>query len=180
MSQALLAPKRDASNSAVPALGRPASAVSNESRVVRDAVEEIVSSVEKSQALFGGKAAVIAQIWALVNECGQPGWDGDGAEPVERFAAFRAADVIRALPSDVPLPEVAPEPDGAISLDWVRSQNSLFSLSAGAGDRLAYAWLDGSDRGHGVARFDGQVIPERVLQGIDEIMRHATAALGPA
>ena len=88
--------------------------------------------------------------------------------------------MIRALPPGVPLPEVAPEPDGAISLDWIRSRNNLFSLTVGSGDRLAFAWLDGSDTGHGVVRFDGQVVPKRILQGIDEIMRHATAALGPA
>jgi hypothetical protein len=143
-------------------------------------VEAIVNSVETSQALFGRKAAVIAQIWTLVNECAQPGWDGDEAEPVDRFAAFRAADVIRALPSGVPLPEIAPEPDGDISLDWIRSRNNLFSLTIGTGDRLSYAWLDGSDRGHGVVRFDGQVVPDRILQGIDETIRHGTAALGPA
>jgi hypothetical protein len=161
-------------------VARSGSAVSEESRAVRDAVDAIVNSVEKSQALFGGKAAAIAQIWTLVNECAASGWDGDGAEPVDRFAAFRAANVIRALPADVPLPEVAPEPDGAISLDWIRSRNNLFSLTVGTGDRLAYAWLDGSDRGHGVVRFDGQVVPDRILQGIDETMRHGTAALGPA
>ena len=143
-------------------------------------METIRESVERSQALFGGKAAAIAQVWTLVNECSEPGWDGDGAEPVDRFAAFRAADVIRALPPGVPLPEVAPEPDGAISLDWIRSRNNLFSLTVGSGHRLAFAWLDGFDRGHGVARFDGQVVPKRILQGIDEIMRHGTAALGPA
>ena len=143
-------------------------------------MEAIVNSIEKSEALFGSKAAAIAQIWTLVDECSEVGWDGDGAEPVDGFAAFTAANVIRALPSGVPLPEIAPEPDGAISLDWIRSRNNLFSLSVGTGNRLAYAWLDGSDRGHGVVRFDGQAIPTRVLQGIDEIMRHATAALGPA
>jgi hypothetical protein len=158
---------------------RPGSAVSEESRVVRDAVDAIVKSAEKSQALFGGKAAAIAQIWALVNES-ESCCDGDKAEPVDRVAALRAAEVIRALPPGVPLPEAAPEPDGAISLDWIQSRNELFSLTVGPGDGLAYAWLDGSDRGHGVVRFDGQTIPARILQGIDETVRRATAGLGPA
>lgn len=140
----------------------------------------IRASVEKSQALFGGKATVIGQVWALVNECSVAGWDGGAAEPVDRLAAFKAADVIRALPAHVPLPEVAPEPDGAISLDWIRSRRRVFSLTVGSGDRLAFAWLDGSDRGHAVVRFDGEVIPSRVLQGIDEIMGHVSATLGPA
>lgn len=133
--------------------------------------------IEKSEALFGSRAAVIAQIWALVNDCAVAGWDGDGSEPVDRYVAFAAADVIRALPAAVPLPEVAPEPDGSISLDWIASQNRLFSLSVGSSDRLAFAWVDGSDRGHGVARFDGETIPVRVLQGINETMRHVGAGV---
>jgi hypothetical protein len=143
-------------------------------------MEAIRKSVEKSQALFGGKAVVIGQIWALVNECSEPGWDGDGAGPVDRFAAFKAAEVIRALPARLPLPEVTPEPDGAISLDWIRSRSRVFSLTVGSSARLASAWVDGSDRGYAVVRFDGQVVPNRILQGIDEIMRHGGVTLGPA
>lgn len=180
MSQALLAPERSASGQGVPLVAHSGSAVSDESRAVRNAVKTVLESVERSHVLFGGKARAIAQVWALVNECAETGWDCDGSVPVDRVAAFRAADVIRSLPPGVPLPEVAPEPDGAISLDWIRSRNNLLSLSVGAGDRLAFAWLDGSDKGHGVVRFDGQSIPKRILQGIEEIMRHGAAPLGPA
>jgi hypothetical protein len=180
MSQALLAPERSEGGVVAPLAAQTGSAVSEESRAVREAVESIRKSVEKSQALFGGKAAAIGRVWALVNECSDPGWDGDGADPVDRLAAFRAADVIRALPPRVPFPEVTPEPDGAISLDWIRSRNQLFSLTVGSGDRLAFAWLNGSDRGHGVVRFGGQAIPNPILHGIDEILGHGGTTLGPA
>lgn len=159
---------------------RASGAVSEESQAVRNLLGAILASAEKSQALFGQKAAVISQVWRLVNECAGPGWDGAGAEPVDRFAAFRAIEFIRALPPAVPLPEIAPEPDGSISLDWIRSRNALFSLTVVAGSRLAYAWLDGSDRGHAVVRFDGETIPARILEGVDAVMRHASAAVGPA
>jgi hypothetical protein len=177
VSQALLTPTR-ARTRPIAFESTSGSAVSQESAALQSAVETVVRSAETSHSLFGRKAEAISQIWQLVNECSRPGWDGYGAEPVDRLTAFKAADVIRALPSNVPLPEVGPEPDGAISLDWTRSRSSVFSLSVGAGDRLAYAWLDGSDRGHGVALFDGQAIPTRVLQGIDENLRHAAPALG--
>ena len=65
------------------------------------------------------------------------------------------------------MPEFAPEPDGAISLDWIQSRHRLFTLSISASNRLAYAWLDGTDKGHGVARFDGRTIPRRVLTNCD-------------
>ncbi len=119
---------------------------------------------------FGAKANAISRIWALANECSQPDWDGYGASPLDERAALAAVDFIRALPEGVPLPDLAPEPDGSISLDWIQSRNRLFSLSVAPGNRLVYAWLDGADRGHAVARFDGVCVPPRILSGIERIM----------
>jgi hypothetical protein len=93
-------------------------------------------------------------------------------------AVQTAVEFIRAMPDDLPLPEFAPEPDGSLSLDWIQSRNRLFSLSVGSTNRLAYAWLDGSDKGHGVAGFDGERIPLRIIEGIIGIMNHGNATLG--
>lgn len=113
----------------------------------------------------------LAKIWALVKECSEPGWDGDGALPLDQLAATSAAEFVRALPDGISLPEFAPEPDGSISLDWIQSRNCLFSLSVGANGQLAYAWMDGADGGHAAARFDGDTIPPEVLEGIKRVVR---------
>ncbi len=150
-------------------LARAGSAVSPEAQAVRSAASAVVESTERSHALFGSKAAAISQIWALAAECAQPDWDGYGGQPIASVAAFRAVEFVRALPEDIWLPEFAPEPDGAISLDWITARNRLFSVSVGTNDRLAYIWIDGTDRGHAAARFDGEKIPARILQGIRSI-----------
>lgn len=157
---------------------RRSSAISLEARAVHNAASAVVESAERSQALFGEKSVAISQIMALANECAEAGWDGDDAAPLAWVATHTAVQFIRAMPDDLPLPEFAPEPDGSISLDWIRSRNRLFSLSVGSTDRLAYAWLDGSDKGHGVARFDGERIPSRIVQGIVEIMNHGNVTVG--
>jgi hypothetical protein len=133
---------------------------------------------ERSQVLFGEKSFAISQIVSLAKECAEPGWDGDEATSLNQTAVNTAEKFIRALPNDVLLPEFTPEPDGSISLDWIRSRNRLFSLSIGSTNRLAYAWLDGSDRGHGVAQSDGERIPSRIIEGILGIMNHDNATLG--
>jgi hypothetical protein len=135
-------------------------------------------STERSQVLFGEKNVAISQIAALANECAEAGWDGNEAAPIDSVAVRTAAEFIRAMPNDLPLPEFAPEPDGSISLDWIQSRTRLFSLSVGSTSRLAYAWLDGSDKGHGVARFDGERIPPRIIEGVIGIMNHDDAAIG--
>lgn len=87
-----------------------------------------------------------------------------------QLAAVTAEDFIRALPDNIPLPDFAPDPDGSISLDWIQSPTRLFSLSISPAQRLAYAWLDGADKGHEVAGFDGQKVLSRILDRIKIIM----------
>lgn len=159
---------------------RGSSAVSSEARVVRDAVSAVVDLAEQSQALFGSKAAAISELRALANECAEPGWDGAESSAINPIAVLLAESFLRALPDGVLLPEFAPEPDGSVSLDWIESKNRLFSISVGTGHRLAYAWLDGADKGHGVARFDEERIPPRILEGIRGIMNYGHTSLRAA
>src|SRR5680860_861102 len=156
-------------SAALNAYARPGSAISTEAQMVSKAASAIVELAERSQSLFGEKAAAISQLMALANDCAEQGWDGDGACAIHPTALQNAKDFLRALPESFPMPEFAPEPDGAISLDWIHSRHRLFSLSVGSSNRLAFAWLDGADRGHGVARFDGLSVPLRVLSEIQSI-----------
>jgi hypothetical protein len=153
--------------------GRYGTAVSEEADVIRRSASAVLEWRERSITLFGEKSAVIREIQAVAAAHGRMGWDGEEAYAVSLLAADQGEAFIRALPSDVPMPEVAPEPDGSISLDWIQSRNRLFSISIGLTDRLAFAWLDGTDRGHGVARFDRERIPSRILDAIRETMGHA-------
>jgi hypothetical protein len=89
----------------------------------------------------------------------------------------RSEDFVRVLPTGVPLPDFAPEPDGSISLDWIQSRCRMLSVSVGRSNRLAFAWLDGSDSGHGVAKFDGTTVPSIILERIHFITGPANAAL---
>lgn len=157
---------------------RGGSAISGEAIAARNAASALVESVERSQALFGDKAAAISRLRALAIECGQENWDADGAAMIDPRAMFNAEAIVRALPIGVTLPEFAPEPDGSVSLDWIQSRTRQFSLSVGRSQRLAYAWLDGTDSGHGVATFDGSTIPPRIIEGIFAIAKNGHAPIG--
>lgn len=159
---------------------RAGSAVSREAEAVRTTASALVESTEESLALFGAKATALSQLHDLANECGVENWDANGAYPLQPIAVMLAGELLRALPDDLPLPEFAPEPDGSISLDWIQSSTRLFSLSVGTSQRLSYAWLDGSDKGHAVSRFDREQIPARILQGIREIVNHGHSFLRAA
>ena len=155
---------------AIPALlAHPCNAVSHEADYIQKFKSDIVYSAEQSIALFGGKEQVISMICEIEAECGVSDWDGYGASPVSYLSALKAKEFVRCLPANLPMPEVAPEPDGSLSLDWMTSKSRRFSVSVGNTDRLAYAWIDGSDQGHAVARFDVETIPSRILEGIVSI-----------
>lgn len=161
-------------------LGTAASAdtaVSAEANALRKSVVQVRTSFERSEALFGAKANAITQLWDLANECSIAGWDGSGASPIDRSAVFNAVALIRAMPDRLPLPEFAVEPDGSISLDWIQSRTRLFSISVSARDRLAFAWYDGSDQGHGVAAFNQNIVPQRVVDGINSIIGNIGASI---
>jgi hypothetical protein len=155
------------------------SAISVEASAARKAAHAVMESIERSQALFGQKKAAISQLRALAIECGKDDWALDGAAMIDPMAILNAEAIVRALPIGVPLPEFAPEPDGSVSLDWIQSRTRQFSLSVGRSQRLAYAWIDGTDRGHAVATFDGSTIPPRIFEGIFAIAKNGHAPIRP-
>jgi hypothetical protein len=159
---------------ALQALAGGSSAISPEANAVHRAAVEVRDQAERSFVLFGAKAIALSELATLVSECSEQDWNGEGAASIEPVSVNTVERFVRALPEDFPLPEFSPDPDGSISLDWMPSRNRLFSLSIGRNDRLAYAWLDGTDKGHGVARFDGQSVPPPVLDAIERFVgRHA-------
>ena len=64
---------------------------------------------------------------------------------------------------------------------WIRCATlpacRLLSVSVGADNRLPYAWLDGANRGHAVAVFDGQQIPDRLLAEIRKLKANGDTAV---
>jgi len=165
---------------ALQVFARSRSAISREAQDVRKVATALVDSAELSQALFGEKVAAVSQLRALANECAQQGYSGDKDAGIDPLAVLIAESFLRALPDGIPLPEFASEPDGSVSLDWIQSQTRLFTLSVGITNRLAYAWLDGADKGHAVARFNGESIPPLILEGIKAITSHGNIALRAA
>ena len=159
---------------------RNESAISDEAKSARREVSAVFSSAEDSQVLFGAKSSALSELRKMVDECADDCWDGNDALGISAPAYWNAENLIRALPDNFPLPEFAPEPDGSISLDWISSRYRIFSLSAGDGNRISYAWLDGSDKGHGVAHFDGFTVPSRILSELQSFVNYGKSTIRTA
>ncbi|MBK8305009.1 MAG: hypothetical protein WBC19_01760 [Pyrinomonadaceae bacterium] len=153
------------------------SAISTTARSAIIAATEVAKFEESSHALFGAKASALSVIRELADEYGMDDWDGEGALAIEALSLWNTEALVRSFPNDLPLPEFAPEPDGAISLDWIQSRHRMFSLSIGAKNRLAYAWIDGTNRGRGVANFDGSNFPIQILRELSPIINYGNVSL---
>lgn len=161
-------------------LARGGSAVSREAIASQTAIASAVRATESSRVLFGEKAKAIAALREMAFECACEGWDGNAACGIGPMALAHAIDFLRALPESFPLPECAPEPDGSVSFEWAFARHRRFMVSIGERPRLAHAWVDGTDRGHAVARFDGFNIPDRILQGLASLLIHERTAVRTA
>ena len=153
----------------------PSSGVSNEADQLHDFAVEISERFESSQALFGSKMSLLNELHQLAVECAEEDWDGYGAEAVTATVLARAESFVRALPDNIPLPEVSVEPDGAIAFDWMPLPSKTFTLSVNGSNRLAFAWIDGTDRGHAAVKFEGAEIPSRILNELERLTRNATS-----
>ncbi len=125
--------------------------------------------VESSRALFGSKEDALNRLYELAAGCAEANWDGYSAEAVSQNAVECSAHFIRRLPEDLPLPEISVEPDGEIALDWSPTPTQTFSVSIGTANRMAYAWVNGTEHGHAVAYSNNGEIPSRILQEIQRI-----------
>ena len=156
------------------------SAVSPEANSLRKGAVNALQHHSNSVALYGHRAAAISVLVELYNECSTPGWDGTDADPICPATLDQAVRFIQAIPEDLPMPEISAEMDGAISMDWMHSRRRRLSISVGSTDRLAYAWLDGTRKGHGVERFDQLTVPARILEEISRLTNHGTSAIRTA
>lgn len=89
--------------------------------------------------------------------------DYDTAQAALKFAVL--------LPKSLPLPEVAPDPDGEISFDWLGKAGKIFSVSIGANGSLSYAGRFGEkSKIHGIEELS-ESCPEEILRGIEKAIK---------
>ena len=99
---------------------RSSTGVSPESGILRKAANTVNNAARRSESLFGWKSKTLQQLRGAVAEGIESGTDDDAVNVDPRALALAEA-FIDVLPEGFPLPEFALEPDGSISLDWIRA-----------------------------------------------------------
>lgn len=76
-------------------------------------------------------------------------WDEEAFD-VRPF--IRARRLLDTLPNGFPAPEMGIDPDGEVALDWIRSNRTMVSVSAGVTDQLSFAARFDDGTSHGIIR----------------------------
>ncbi len=98
-------------------------------------------------------------------------WDGYGAKAVTAGAFEESFALLNALPSYIPLPELEPEPDGSIGLEWENGPNRVFTLSVNGKGVIVYAGMFGKgSKAHGTEVFNDS-LPEELVVHVQRILR---------
>ena len=121
------------------------------------------------------QARAISALGKLAQECGKAGWDGLAAEAISIHTIVRAADFLCSLPQWMCAPDLVPEADGNLAIEWYFGPHRSFSVSINSEGPVHYAGLFGGEEEiHGVAPFVGQ-IPQSIVQLLARLVREASA-----
>jgi len=123
-------------------------------------------SAPNPRLLASARQAVLQRrrlaLQSACEEASQDNWDGYGALAVCTGARERAQRFLDLLPTDLPDPQVAAHPDGAIGFEWHPSRDTTFSLSVSGKGDVAYAGVSPEEKTFGTLVFDASV-PRAVL-----------------
>lgn len=96
--------------------------------------------------------------------CRNADWDGEGAKAITSDVITMAMEFASLLPSDVPVPQAAPETDGQITFEWFRDPGNVFTVSIYPSRKLGFAGVHGGERFSSVTLFDGSSLPAQVIE----------------
>lgn len=136
--------------------------------MLEDALNHLLETSVQHQRL---EDALIA-LDGVYQECCESNWDGYGAEAITEDAYQEAFKLLRLLPSNIPIPEIVPEPDGAIGLEWSKGRRFVFVASVCGENFITYAGMFGVNKIHGTEYF-GDSLPSVVVENIRRLYSYS-------
>lgn len=123
--------------------------VSTEAKGIRKQLMKVLNVFYETLYIRDAHRIAHEQLAEAIKEASFDNWDGYGAKRVTSRTSERALGFLRSLPSNVPSPEVAVDPDGEVSFEWYAGPGRSFSVSIGEGDTITYAGIKGRRTFHG-------------------------------
>lgn len=112
-----------------------------------------------------------SDLYKIYRECSELDWDSEGAEPINEQTFIEALTLIDKLPSELPLPEMIPEPTGNIAFEWYKGKRNVYIISVGGKSSIEYAGLFGlNSKTYGVEYFSDE-LPKLIISHIFRLLK---------
>jgi hypothetical protein len=133
-------------------------------------LDEIVEKMLRdcSPSVILDKDTLLQEINEVFEECSVDNWDGYDAKAIDYDSYIEAIRFARSLPTTIPLPEIAVDPDGEVSFEWYQGPRRVFIMSIGSRNEIIYAGLFGFNKVNGTECFYDE-IPKTILDNLDRL-----------
>lgn len=120
--------------------------MSDESNILAKLIENIRFDRENPKSLeigaFDNSASwkkALDELDEIRRACIADNWDNVGSAKIVSQTIENVQEFVERLPNYLPLPEISPEPDGNINLEWYVDKDFVFEISVDRHKNLYYA-----------------------------------------
>lgn len=149
--------------------------ISGEAEHLEDLLFELRDNRYHS-VFLGWRNTLAAEVWEVFKDCSTRGWDGYDAEPITIDTALQCIRMMDLLPDGQFDPEIVPEPDGYIGLEWQNDIGMTMVMSVATSEITFAAILGDKRRSTGVRPISDE-IPNEIL---DMLARYFSMDRSPA
>ncbi len=144
------------------------STTSDESHFMLEQLMQIIDDQQSTGIGTDKWEKIFIQLFEIADYCSVEDWDGYGATPVNLFAIKQIREFLSQLP-DLPIPEIIPDNDGSIALQWYRDKGNQLIISFNGEPELVYSGIfNYQNRSRGFELFS-TYIAESILDLIKRI-----------
>ncbi len=113
-------------------------------RKFEDKVKETCRESYKRAATYALLEKAFLELDEILEECAEPNWDGYGALPTSKDAFKEVKDFLSLLVAEIPsviIPEITPEVDGGLELEWYNPEGEELTLSFNGRNVITYSGI---------------------------------------
>lgn len=143
-------------------------AVSGDYQIIEQRITEAVRHLRSAISIGQKLKDSVSKLQDIQEESCVDDWDGYEGKAVSVAALQDAEIFLTLLPSTIPEPEISAEPDGEISLEWIKNRRNILSLSFGGNNNISYAGVFGASEVYGKEQFL-DLIPAAIMDSLKRL-----------
>jgi len=113
--------------------------VSEEAFGITEHLAKVFNRINDTASKAQRPISVISQLIQIEQECSENGWDGYDATAINDQTLNNTLEFTRSLNESLPTPEICPEPDGELAIEWFGVNGATISISIGKTDNINFS-----------------------------------------